>query len=164
MNKVTVGLFGSAGQQSDPTFVDWRTPICEGLAKMNCTAFDPVVDDWNAEAAVAESFHFRTCDILAFYVHTKTEGFGAAAEIGFGVAEAVASNRPCVFYLELFDDESAKAIFGHKKTLNRPRLLAIQRARDLIATHPDLSSQIYVCDTYEEFIANILYLAEQNGS
>lgn len=162
MEQVNVGLFGTAGNRTDENFCKWREPIIAALEKMKLTAFDPVVPEgrcWDGEAELLESFHFRTCKVLAFHVTTTTKGLGAVAEIGFGVAEAILSGRPVVIYLELFTDEQAEKLGETRKELNRPRLLVINRADDLIRKHLEISEQVVITESFLDFQQAILDLA-----
>jgi hypothetical protein len=106
----------------------WRQQL---IPLLTCDYFDPVVDDWTAEAAQEELFQRHDSDIILYVITPKMKGV-------YSIAEAVDdSHRRLhrVVFCVLDDDQGIKWDKPQRKSMDA--VVAMMK-RNGVATYNDL--------------------------
>lgn len=144
-----VGMFGTCGSS------EWRKPFITEYQKDGMSFFNPQVDDWTPDCAVAEAWHLANDQIVLFPVTDETYAVGSLAETGFSIMQAMK-----------FDDRR-DIIIMISRTLSdelmqdKERAKESIRARALVLQHLQKINlpNVYLVDTLDEMLmlSKILY-------
>ena len=103
MEKVTVFLGGTCADST------WREELMPMLND-NIDAFNPVVPDWNDEAAKREKAHRENDDICLYVITPEAEGFYSFVEVVDDSNKRPDRTALCVLF-----DANGKAFEGHMR-------------------------------------------------
>jgi hypothetical protein len=143
MTKTTIGLFGTCGGST------WRAPFMSEYWTRGIPFFNPVVDNWTPECAVAEADHLATDAIILFPVTDETTGLASLAEIGHGIRSVLADEwtRSIVIYIapavsaEVFEKDPVQG-----KESNKMRTLSLAHLAK------QKQDNVYVVDNLEDML------------
>lgn len=137
-----VGLFGTCGNSK------WRDTFIDTYEGSEIEFFNPLVENWKPEDAVAEAEHLASDNIILFPITKETYGVGSLSEVGFGVLSAIKldDRRDFVVLIEqnlipelLEDKERAKEslraralVLQHLKAQNLPNVYLVETLDDML--------------------------------
>ena len=140
--KLCVGLFGTCGGS------EWRDSFMAIYKKLDVEFFNPQVEDWTPDCAVAEAEHLAEDAIILFPITSETYATGSLAEVGFSILNAISldDRRDFVIMIDMdLDEELMEDKVAAKESL-RARALVMQHLKKLRL------SNLYVVDDLDQML------------